>query len=119
MAGGVQLASGQGTSTAELFEAAAKAVPGAMKSKILLSIITELKRMPTRLLSESNKKRILDESSEKVINEFIKGGKIIKDKSYEFWMKENKEFLMESLLKFIDSDKEYATAVLFEAMTGK
>lgn len=119
MAGGVQLASGQGTSTAELFEAAAKAVPGAMKSKILLSIITELKKMPTRLLSESNKKRILEESSEKVINEFIKGGKIIKDKSYEFWMKENKEFLMESLLKYIDSDKEYATALLFEAMTGQ
>lgn len=119
MAGGVQLASGQGTSTAELFEAAAKAVPGAQKSKILLSIITELRNMPTRLLSESNKKRIVSESSEKVINEFIKDGKIIKDKSYELWMKENKEFLMESLLKFIESDKQFTTALLYEAMTGE
>jgi hypothetical protein len=119
MAGGVQLASGQGSSTAELFEAAAKQVPGASKSKVLLSIIKELKTMPTRLLSESNKKRILDEASEKVINEFIKGGKIIKDKSYEYWMTQNKELLMESLLKYINSDKEYATALLYEAMTGE
>jgi hypothetical protein len=119
MAGGVQLASGQGSSTAELFEAAAKKVPNASKSKVLMSIIKELKTMPTRLLSESNKKRILTEASEKVINEFIKGGKIIKDKSYEYWMKENKELLMESLLKFIDADKEYATALLYEAMTGE
>jgi hypothetical protein len=119
MAGGVQLASGQGSSTAELFEAAAKQVPGASKSKVLLSIIKELKTMPTRLLSESNKKRILDEASEKVINEFIKGGKIIKDKSYEYWMTQNKELLMESLLKYINSDKDYATALLYEAMTGE
>jgi hypothetical protein len=119
MAGGVQLASGQGSSTAELFEAAAKQVPGASKSKVLLSIIKELKTMPTRLLSESNKRRIIDEASEKVINEFIKGGKIIKDKSYEYWMTQNKELLMESLLKYINSDKEYATALLYEAMTGE
>ena len=119
MAGGVQLASGQGSSTAELFEAAAKQVPNASKSKILKSIIEALRTMPTRLLSESNKKRIIAEASEKVINEFIRGGKIIKDKNYEYWMTENKELLMESLLKFIDSDKEYTTALLYEAMTGK
>lgn len=119
MAGGVQLASGQGASTAELFQAAATKVPGASKSKVLTSIIKELKTMPTRLLSESNKKRILEEASDKVINEFIKGGKIIKDKSYEYWMKENKELLMESLLKYITSDKDYANALLYEAMTGE
>ena len=119
MAGGVQLASGQGSSTAELFESAAKKVPGAQKSKMLTSIIKELRTMPTRLLSESNKKRILEEASDKVINEFIKGGKIIKDKSYEYWMKENKELLMESLLKYINLDKEYAIALLHEAMTGE
>lgn len=119
MAGGVQLASGQGSSTSELFEAAAKQIPSAAKSKVLISIIKELKTMPTRLLSESNKKRILNDASEKVINEFIKGGKIIKDKSYEYWMKENKELLMESLLKFINADKEYANALLYEAMTGE
>jgi hypothetical protein len=34
-------------------------------------------------------------------------------------MTQNKELLMESLLKYINSDKEYATALLYEAMTGE
>ena len=119
MSGGVQLASGQGSSTSQLLKSAAKQVPNATKSKVLASIITELCEMPTRLLSESNKNRILEESSPKVIGEFIRGGKIIKDKSYEYWMQNNKEVLMESLLKFIENDEEFSNALLYEALTGE
>jgi hypothetical protein len=119
MAGPVQLASGQGASTAELFEAAVKHIPNSTKSKVLESIIKELRTMPTRLLSESNLPRIKQEASAKVINEFIKDGKIIKDKSYEYWLANNKARLMESLLKFIDDDTDFATALLYEAMTGE
>ena len=119
MAGGVQLASGQGSSTAELFEAAASRVPGAQKSKILKSIINELKTMPTRLLSESNKARILKEAKPKVIQEFISGNKIIQDKSYEYWLKNNKEILMESLLKYIQEDADFLKSLVYEAMTGE
>lgn len=119
MAGGVQLASGQGSSTAELFEAAATRVPNAQKSKILKSIIKELKTMPTRLLSESNKARILQEAKPKVIEEFIKGNKIIQDKSYEYWLKNNKELLMESLMTYIQEDKEFLKSLLYESITGE
>lgn len=119
MAGGVQLASGQGSSTAELFEAAAARIPSAQKSKVLKSIVKELKTMPTRLLSESNKARILQEAKPKVIDEFIKNGKIIQDKSYEYWLKNNKEFLMQSLMSFIDKDKDFLKSILYEAVTGK
>ena len=119
MAGGVQLASGQGASTAELFEAAVKHIPNSTKSKVLESIVKELRTMPTRLLSESNLPRIKQEASAKVITEFIKDGKIIKDKSYEYWLANNKSRLMESLLKFIDDDADFATALLYEAMTGE
>ena len=119
MAGAVQLASGQGKSTAELFEAAADCCVNATKSRVLKSIVKELRTMPTRLLSEANKKRITTQASDKVIKEFIKGGKIIKDKSYDYWLSNNKEMLMESLLKFIESDPEYTHALLFESMTGK
>jgi hypothetical protein len=119
MAGGVQLASGQGASTAELFAAAATKVPNSNKSKVLKSIISELKVMPTRLLSESNKKRILTEAKPKVIQEFIKGTKIIQDKSYEYWLSNNKEVLMDSLLKYIAGDPEYTKALLYEALTGE
>jgi hypothetical protein len=119
MAGPVQLASGQGASTAELFEAAAKHIPNRTKSKVLESIITELRTMPTRLLSESNLPRIKQEASPKVISEFIKEGKIIKDKNYEYWLANNKARLMESLLKFIDDDVDFTTALLYESMTGE
>jgi hypothetical protein len=119
MAGGVQLASGQGASTAELFEAAVKHIPNSTKSKVLESIIKELRTMPTRLLSESNLPRIKQEASAKVISEFIKDGKIIKDKSYEHWLENNKARLMESLLKFIQEDGDFETALLYEAMTGE
>lgn len=119
MAGPVQLASGQGKSTAELFEAAASSIPSAQKSKVLKSIITELETMPTRLLSESNKGRILDEGKDNVIKEFIKSGKIIQDKNYEYWLTHNKATLMSSLLKFIDKDKDFLKALLYEAVTGE
>jgi len=76
MAGAVQLASGQGASTAELFESAVKHIPNSTKSRVLESIIKELRTMPTRLLSESNLPRIKQEASARVINEFIKDGKI-------------------------------------------
>lgn len=119
MAGGVQLASGQGGSTAELFEAAAAGISSAQKSKVLKSIISELRTMPTRLLSEANKARILEEAKPKVIEEFIKNGKIIQDKNYEYWLQNNKENLMQSLLEFINEDKDFLKALLYEAVTGE
>lgn len=118
MAGGVQLASGQGSSTADLF-LAASAHLGGQKSKVLESIVKELKNMPTRLLSSSNQKRIETEASPKIIQEFLKNGKIIKDKSYETWLLNNKVFLMESLMKYIDDDLDFFAALIYEAMTGE
>jgi hypothetical protein len=119
MAGPVQLASGQGASSAELFECAAKHLTTTQNSKVLQSIIKELKTMPTRLLSSANKARIESEASEKVINEFLKGGKIIQDKNYEYWLENNKETLMASLLKYVEEDDDFTTALLYEAMTGE
>jgi hypothetical protein len=119
MAGPVQLASGQGSSTAELFESASKHLTNKRDAKILESIVKELRVMPTRLLSESNLDRIKKEASPKVIDEFIKNGKIIKDKSYEYWLETNKNSLMESLLKFVQEDDDFTTALLYEALTGE
>lgn len=118
MEGPIQLASGQGASTAELFEAAASDLPS-RKSKILNSIIEELKTMPTRLLSESNFQRIMDEGDDKTIKEFIKNGKIITDKSYDTWLNKNKPKLMASLLSFVESDDNFYSALIYEALTGQ
>jgi len=119
MEGGIQLASGQGASTAELFEAAASNLKSVKNAKILKSIINALKTMPTRLLSESNFQRIMKEGNQKVIDEFIKKGKIIQDKSYEYWLENNKPELMAALLKYIENDKDFYDAVIYEALTGE
>lgn len=119
MEGAVQLASGQGSSTAELFEAAASQLKNAKKSKVLQSIIEQLRSMPTRLLAESNVARIKQEGKTKVIDEFIKNGKVITDKSYDYWLENNKPALMDALLDFVDEDKEFKTALLFESLTGR
>ena len=118
MEGGVQLASGQGSSTAELFEAAATHLNNTNKSKVLKAIIVELRTLPTRMLSQSNLPRIQEESKKKVIDEFIKNGIIIPDKSYDHWLEHNKPALMENLLDFIESDKDFKRALLYESLTG-
>ena len=118
MAGGIQLASGQGASTAELFEAAATDAK-IINPKVLKSIVQELNTMPTRLLSEANLPRIKEEGNKKVIDEFIKGGKIIQDKNYEYWVKNNKPVLLNALLKFVKENVTFYDALIKEALTGK
>ena len=119
MEGGIQLASGQGASTAELFESAADALKNPAQKKVLASIVKELKTMPTRLLSSSNYDRIVSEGNEKVINEFIKRGKIIQDKSYDYWLENNKPALLGGLLKFVKANDAYFDAIIYEALTGE
>lgn len=116
MAGPIQLASGQGSSSAELFKAAAMA--SGSKSKVLTSIIELLRDMPTRLLSESNKARIMSSGKDKLINEFIKNGKVITDKSYEFWIKENKFELMDAMINYMENDAPFRKELIREALTG-
>lgn len=119
MSGGIQLASGQGASTAELFEAAADSLKNPAQKKVLSSIIKELKTMPTRLLSQSNYQRIMEEGNEKIISEFIKKGKIIQDKDYEYWLENNKPQLMSALLKFVQKNDDFFDALIKEALTGE
>jgi hypothetical protein len=119
MAGPIQLASSQGASTAELFESAADNLKSASSKNVIKSIVNELKIMPTRLLSIPNYDRIVQEGNPKIIAEFIKNGKIIKDKSYEYWLQNNKPQLLGALLNFIKENPEYYNAILLEALTGK
>lgn len=119
MAGGIQLASGQGASTAELFNSAASHLTDPKSKKVLKSIVDELKTMPTRLLSSSNFDRIVSEGNEKIIKEFISRNKIIQDKSYEYWLENNKPALLGALLKFVKANPAYYDAVILEALSGK
>lgn len=118
MEGGIQLASGQGKSTAELFKAAAESL-GSSKSKPLKDLVDALEGLPTRLLSESNMNRILKEGNKKLVEEFISGGKIRKDKNYENWLKNSKPQLMASLVNYVEKNPQFYEAMIREALTGE
>ena len=119
MEGGIQLASGQGKSTAELFRAAADTISNSSKKKILQQIISNMEELPTRLLSQSNMQRLLQEGNKKVIEEFMSNGKIRKEKNYEDWLANKKPELMASLIDFVEKNPEFYEAIVREALTGE
>jgi hypothetical protein len=119
MEGGIQLASGQGASTAELFRAAADSIQNSSKRKILQQIIGSMESLPTRLMSQSNMERILEQGNKKIIDEFLINGKIRKDKDYESWLQNKKPELMADLVDFVEKNPEFYDAVIKEALTGQ
>lgn len=119
MEGGIQLASGQGQSTAALFSAAAESIKDPSKRKTLQAIINQVAQMPTKLLSEDNLTRIKQEGKASVIEEFLKGGRIKKEKSLEDWMENKKPALMEAIMKFAEKNPEFHEAIIREALTGE
>jgi len=116
MEGPVQLASGQGKSTAKVFELVASDVGVGNISKNLKMLISDLEKLPTRLASVSNIQRI--KSNPKLAKEFIEGKNISKNKLYENWLEYNKPALMKSLMDYLAKDKQFTFALIKEAMTG-
>jgi len=118
MAGGIQLASGEGKSTAKLFLAASENIVDASKKKKIKELAESLEGMPTRLLSESNLKRILQSDKKKLIDEFTSNNKIKSSKSYTHWAEKEKPKLMGAIAKLATEDNSFFEALIFESMTG-
>lgn len=117
MDGKIQLSSGQGRSTAELFESAAN-VTGETSDEFK-AMMTELRHLPTRLLALGNLARILNENNPDIVNEFTQDGQIIETKSYDIWNKNHKNQLLTSLLSYTHTHDNFFLEVLREALTGK
>ena len=98
---------------------AANSLTDQKAKKVLTSIVKEIRTMPTRLLSQSNLSRIKSEGNKKVIDEFIKGGKIIQDKSYEYWLDNNKPALVKAITEFAKKNDKFYDALIYEALTGE
>jgi hypothetical protein len=120
MEGGVQLASGQGRSTAELFRETAKAVfTDKKKLSEVESLAKVIEDMPTRLLAPQNLDRILEDANPKVLKEFTKAGKILKEKNAENWLSQIKPKLMQDISTFISKNPEFYSEMIREALTGQ
>lgn len=116
MRGGIQLQSGEGKSTANMFRLVAQDVYGDRISKNLIKIIEDLTELPTRMGSMSNIERL--KTDPKLTKEFITGGDIKKNLLYEGWVENRKPELMSSLLGFMEEDPQFKFALVKETMTG-
>lgn len=120
MEGGVQLASGQGGSTAELFRETGKAVfNDRTKLAEVESLARVIEQMPTRLLAPQNLERILQEANPKVLKEFTSAGKILQEKNAENWLSQIKPKLIRDIHTFIQKNPNFYNEMIREALTGE
>jgi len=121
MEGGIQLASGQGASTAELFRETGKVIFDGNKAKLkqVYSLAEVIEEMPTRLLASQNLDRILEEADPKVLKEFVKSGKIMKEKNADLWIEQVKPKIITDIHNFIRANPEFYSEMIYEALSGK
>ena len=119
MRGPIQLSSAEGRSTATMIERVVDSLSlNATAKGEIKGIIKDIRDTPTRLLSESNLARIKKERPE-LLNEFLSGKSIRRDKNYSIWLKENKPALLGALLNFLEKNEGFKTALIGEAMSGE
>lgn len=121
MEGGIQLASGQGASTAELFRETGQVVFKSNKTKLseVNNLADTLEKLPTRLLAPQNLERILEEANPKVLKEFTKAGKILPGKNAESWLRDAKPKIITDIKRFMDDNPEFYKEMIREALSGQ
>lgn len=116
MRGPIQLASGEGRSSAEVFKLVAERSQG-LDPKVK-KLIGSLRSLPSKLISEENVARLKKEKPD-FIRQYLKGGKIINDMSLEYWKKHNLDMLLAGIAHYIDSNPVFHEALIREVLTGE
>jgi len=119
MRGPIQLSSAEGRSTAIMIERVANNTNLTSNAKReIKKIIDEIRDTPTRLLSESNLSRLKKERPD-LIDEFLTGKSIKRDRNYSVWLENNKPQLLGSLLHFLETNQSFKINLVGEAMSGE
>jgi hypothetical protein len=119
MRGPIQLSSAEGRSTAVMIERVVDSVSlNETAKREIKGIVYDIRDTPTRLLSESNLSRLKKEKPE-LLDEFLSGKSIRRDKNYSVWLKDNKPQLLGALLNFLEKNQDFKIALVGEAMSGK
>jgi len=121
MEGGIQLASGQGASTANLFRETANVVFMGNKKKLdeVNNLADILEKLPTRLVAPQNLERLLQEANPKVLKEFTKAGKILPEKNAESWLREAKPKIILDIKRFMENNPEFFKEMIKESLSGE
>ena len=121
MNGAIQLASGEGRSTAKMLRAVVSEVMNiepTFKDKILEEIIKRIDNMPTKMISPQNLERLQQENPKRIAH-MIKNGKILDEYNWRIWEKNNKQFIKSKMAKFIEENEKFTFILVDEALTGK
>jgi len=116
MRGPIQLASGEGRSSAEVFKLVAEKSSG-LDARVK-KLVESLKKLPSKLISEENVARLKKEKPD-FIRQYLKGGKIVNDMSLEYWKKHNLEMLLAGIAHYVESNPEFHFALIREVLTGE
>jgi hypothetical protein len=116
MRGAIQLQSGEGKSTADMFKRLGEEVYGDRISSNLSQIIDDLSKLPTRMGSERNIERLKNDP--KLAKEFLTNGDIRKNLLYESWRENRRPELLDAILNFLEEDQNFKHALIKETMTG-
>ena len=119
MRGPIQLSSAEGRTTAIMIERVANNTNlNSTAKREIGKIITDIRDTPTRLLSESNLSRLKKERPD-LMDEFLSGKTIKRDKNYSIWLQNNKPQLLGAFLNFLETNKSFKINLVGEAMSGE
>ena len=116
MRGPIQLASGEGKSSSEVFKLVGEQSSGVDPK--LKKLIIELRSMPSRLISETNVARLKQEKPE-FIKQYLKGGKVMDKISLEYWKKHNLDQLLAGIASYVERNPAFHFALIREVLTGE
>lgn len=116
MRGPIQLASGEGKSSAEVFKLVAEKTSG-LDARVK-KLIEGLRKLPAKLISESNVDRLKKEKPD-FIRQYLKGGKVVNEMSLEYWKKHNLEALLAGIAHYVETTPVFHEALIREVLTGE
>lgn len=118
MKGPIQLSSAEGPSTARAMAATAAMCPGQRGPK-LSSLIEDISKTPTKLLTQRNLAKATQRKPNIVRDLIDSSGNIKSDKNYKVWLEMNKPQLIADLFEYLESDPHFLYCLIEEALTGK
>jgi len=118
MKGPIQLSSAEGPSTARAMAATAAMCPGQRGPK-LSSLIEDISKTPTKLLTQRNLAKATQRKPNIVKDLVDSSGNIKADKNYKVWLERNKPQLIADLFEYLESDPHFLYCLIEETLTGK
>ena len=120
----IQLASGQGSSTAAMMRGIMKqmlqdpALKEQLEQEVLEGIIERVENIPTKMIDPKNLEKAL-ERKPKAAMEMMKDGELLEERNWKTWQENNKKAIVQDVTNFVENNPKFQFILVEEALTGK